>query len=234
MANLYYPDYTPNLKFIQTHKPTYAECIEYFKQFLSNFNFFSTDDLLGLEKYWTYFSYPKNMIVVNPGKICSHIFFICSGAVKHCAENKNDITIIEFITDCNFVAGLKSFIQQTPAQHRYTCTKQMVGLQITPEKWMLLKEEKPVFEKLFNLFTEKAILNIVDRLTSFQKLDAKGRYELMLKQHPDVFLNFSMQDISNYLGIKAETLSRLKKDITYRELQSANRERHTMRTTSSS
>jgi len=206
----------------------------YFKQFLSNFNFFSPEELSELENYWTYFSYPKNRIVVEPGKICSHISFICSGAVKHCAENKNEITIIEFISDCNFVAGFKSFIRQTPAQHRYICTKQTVGLQIAHEKRTQLKDEKPAFEKLFNLFTEKAILNIVDRLTSFQKQDARGRYELMLKQHPDVFLNFSMQDISNYLGIKAETLSRLKKDITYRELQSANRERHTVRTTSGS
>jgi hypothetical protein len=44
-------------------------------------------------------------------------------------------------------------------------------------------------------------------------MDAKGRYELMLSQHPDVFEKFTMQDVSNYLGIKAETLSRLKKEI---------------------
>ena len=44
-------------------------------------------------------------------------------------------------------------------------------------------------------------------------MDAKGRYELMLSQYPDVFEKFTMQDISNYMGIKAETLSRLKKEI---------------------
>ena len=55
--------------------------------------------------------------------------------------------------------------------------------------------------------------NIRDRLTSFQSMDAKGRYELMLSQYPDVFEKFTMQDISNYMGIKAETLSRLKKEI---------------------
>ena len=234
MANLYYRDYTPNMKFAHPHKPTYVECIDYLKQFLSNFNFFTTDELSGLENYWTYFSYPKNSMVVSPGKVCSHILFLCSGAIKHCTKKNEELSVVEFMTECNFVAGLKSFIQQTPAQHLYTCTKQTVGLQITYENWMLLKTARPAFEKLFNLLTEDAILNIVDRLTSFQKLDSKGRYLLMLKQHPDIFINFSMQDISNYLGIKAETLSRLKKEMTYRELHPANRERHAVRPTSGS
>ncbi|HPA35233.1 MAG TPA: hypothetical protein PLA16_02635 [Chitinophagales bacterium] len=50
------------------------------------------------------------------------------------------------------------------------------------------------------------------RISTFQSLDALGRYELLMKKKPSLFHRFSLQDISNYLGIKPETLSRLRSD----------------------
>lgn len=100
---------------------------------------------------------------------------------------------------------------KTKAVDGFVCTKRTYGLKISYKNYHSLIRARPAFEQLLNLINDKANQNIRDRLTSFQSMDAKGRYELMLSQYPDVFEKFTMQDISNYMGIKAETLSRLKK-----------------------
>ena len=79
------------------------------------------------------------------------------------------------------------------------------------QNYQRLIEERPAYEKILKILNKEANKCLKKRLISFQSLDAKGRYELMLKEHPNVFKQFSMGDISNYLGINAATLSRLKK-----------------------
>lgn len=55
MANVFYKDYTPNVTFLNTKKPTCEECFDYFIQFLSNFSFFKPKDLVDLDGYTKYF-----------------------------------------------------------------------------------------------------------------------------------------------------------------------------------
>lgn len=213
MANIFYRDFTPTASFLNPNKPSYKECLAYFVKFLQHFSFFSRDDLENLNEYWDYCIIKKNAPIVLPGEVCDQIVFICRGAVKHFTGTTDNQYIIEFATDCNFCAGLRSFVNQSNAQDGYICTKNTYGLSISYKKFQQLIKKRPVFGQMFNLLSEQAVSNIITRLSSFQSTDAKGRYELMLSQHPDVFNNFSMQDISNYLGIKAETLSRLKKGL---------------------
>ncbi|HPN18492.1 MAG TPA: hypothetical protein PK546_03065 [Chitinophagales bacterium] len=213
MANVFYKDYTPNVTFLNTKKPTCEECFDYFIQFLSNFSFFKPKDLVDLDKYWEYCVMQKNEAIVLPGEICENIVFICKGAVKHFTGGTKSQYIIEFATDCDFSAGVRSFLGKTKAVDGFVCTKRTYGLKISYKNYHSLIRARPAFEQLLNLINDKANQNIRDRLTSFQSMDAKGRYELMLSQYPDVFEKFTMQDISNYMGIKAETLSRLKKEI---------------------
>ena len=43
-----------------------------------------------------------------------------------------------------------------------------------------------------------------------QSLDANERFNLLMQQNSEVLNRFSMLDIANFLGIKPETLSRLR------------------------
>lgn len=213
MANVFYRDFTPVANFKNAKRPNYSECLQYFKSFLSNFSIFSAEDLENLDKYWEFCVMKKNDGIVMPGEICSHIVFICKGAVKHFTGGPESPYIIEFATSCNFSTAVRSFLGQIKAVNGFVCAQDVYGLKISRYNYDQLIKERPAFEKLLHLINDKANENILIRLTAFQSMDAKGRYELMLSQYPDIYENYSMQDISNYLGIKAETLSRLKKEV---------------------
>jgi len=211
MANVYYRSFTPSVNFANTNKPSYKECVDYFVKFLSNFSFFNVSDLDDLDDYWEYYSVSKNKSIVLPNQPCESIIFICKGAVRHYTETNEGQYIIDFATDCNFTACLRSFTGNVKTNNGFVASQNTFGLKITRKNYELLIKKRPAFEQLINLFSEKAMVNVLNRLASFQSTDAKGRYELLLNEHPDVFESFTMNDISNYLGINPETLSRLKK-----------------------
>ena len=48
------------------------------------------------------------------------------------------------------------------------------------------------------------------RLESLVMMDAKQRYDTLMKIYPKLFLRIRNKDMAEYLGMSAETLSRIK------------------------
>lgn len=210
MANLYFKGYTPHLQFKRT-KPTYQECLDYFVEFLKHFSFINEDDLVNLGKYWEYYSAKKNEPIVLNDEVCEYIVFNCKNAVKHVIENNNQQNVIELLTESNFCTSIKSFVLKIPSESSFICTQNTYGLKLSLENFNKLMKQHPVFEQIMNQAHVKITDHLFTRLTLFQSLDSTGRYDALMKEHPEVFSKFTMNDISNYLGIKPETLSRLRK-----------------------
>ena len=212
MSDFLYGGFIPEIKFNNPAKPTYKECLSCFTEYLKSVPFFSSNDWNNLEDYWEYFHLSKNNPIVLPGEICEHIVFICRGAVKHYTENISGKYIITFATEGYFCTAIPSFLNQAKAKDGLICVKSTFGLKISLPNYKKLSAEHPAFEQLFQKISEEELLRLVNRLTSFQSTDAKGRYDLLMQQNSSVFNHFTMLDISNYLGIKPETLSRLRSE----------------------
>jgi CRP-like cAMP-binding protein len=53
-----------------------------------------------------------------------------------------------------------------------------------------------------------------ERIHDMGHLTAEQRYLKLLRNQPNVILNFPLKYIASYLGIKPESLSRIRKEIT--------------------
>jgi CRP-like cAMP-binding protein len=137
--------------------------------------------------------------------------FICRGAAKYYMEDENGKYIISFLTEANHCAPIKSFYYHTKSDVGSVCTEDVYGIQISYEKFQQLIKERPAFDTLFNLLLQENMMFLKSRLKAFQSLDANERFNLLMKQSSEVLNRFSMLDIANYLGIKPETLSRLRR-----------------------
>lgn len=205
---------TNKVKFFNPYKPTAKECFSYFIQYLAYFSFLTPNDLKDVEQYWEYYLLHKNQPLVLPGDVCEYIVFICKGAIKHYVLHNNNPVNIDFATDGHFCSGIRSFLNQSKAGDGFVCTQNTFCLRISYKKFKELIQEHPAFATLFEMLNEESTLRLMNRLASFQTMDAKGRYLLLKNENPDVFHRFTVQDISNYLGIKPETLCRLRKSET--------------------
>jgi hypothetical protein len=190
---------------------SYQECLTFFQQYLQSFPCFTPADLINLQRYWEYSTIRKNKKIINSKQVCQEMKFICTGKAKYYTEDLNKKYLLAFLPGCNFCTHMESFYYQTVTENAAVSCTDTYGLKITHANYQRLIRERPAFDVFFKkmIFSEIAFLK--KRVQELLSLDAKERCRLLENEIPTVFEDFKLIDISNYLGIKPETLVRLRK-----------------------
>ncbi|MDB5226528.1 MAG: putative transcriptional regulator, Crp/Fnr family [Bacteroidota bacterium] len=212
MANLFHPNYTPVLKFLIDEKPSAKECIQYFTLFLSNFTFLKKTDIHEITTCWEFFSAKKNDTLLTSNRACDTIYFICKGAVKYYIEDEDGKYITAFLTEANFCAPVADFYSQFVSPNGAQCVEDVYGVKLSYKHYRQLIKKRIGFERFFEILIQQNAKHLKNRLKSFQSQGAQQRYDQLMQDNSEVFNRFMMQDISNYLGVKPETLSRMRGD----------------------
>jgi CRP-like cAMP-binding protein len=84
------------------------------------------------------------------------------------------------------------------------------------QKLQELYSKYPDFNTIGRRIAEEYCLWLENRITSLQVDSAEERYKKLLNEFPDLLLRVSLGQISSYLGITQETLSRIRKNIITR------------------
>lgn len=86
-------------------------------------------------------------------------------------------------------------------------------LEIDYKKWLQLQEKNSFWDKFLITALEKGYYKKEKRERELLLLDAEVRYKIFLEEFPDLFSKVQLQIIASYLGIKPESLSRIRKKI---------------------
>ena len=76
-----------------------------------------------------------------------------------------------------------------------------------------LYTEVPKFERFGRLMAEQAFIGLRKKTDNLTLLNAKERYLNLLKQRPKVIERIPQHYIASYLGIKPQSLSRIRKNL---------------------
>ena len=68
----------------------------------------------------------------------------------------------------------------------------------------------PGWETMTRINLERAYIDAIERIESLITMDARERYDILLKQNPQIVQRLPNKFVADYLGISQETLSRLK------------------------
>ena len=69
-------------------------------------------------------------------------------------------------------------------------------------------------ERFGRLVTEQVFIQTLQDLTSFYTDGPEYRYERFIKKHPDLQQRISQYHIASYVGVKPQSLSRIRKRIS--------------------
>lgn len=211
MANVFYPEKTPAASFVQPAKPSQQECINYFVSFLRQFDVFANSDFEEVIPMLKYTHWKKNQPVFEVGKVHTYMNFVVSGAFEFYAEDQHGRSIIGFLTACNFCSPIYNFFSRQPSTEGVLCVEESYGLQISLDHFILLMQ-RPDFAAFFRQMNHHLLDYYSQRIKAFQAMSARERYEVLLKENPDIFNRFPLQDIARYLGVQPETLSRIRNE----------------------
>lgn len=152
----------------------------------------------------------RNEYLSTSGTIDTDIYFIKEGSLKIYVINAEE-QIIRFGYKNNIVASLDSFLSGKPSDFYIQAIKKTTVKVISKADFMTFLSSDPSYLKLWIAILEDMVLQQMEREKDLLITSPKERYERVLKRSPQLFQEIPNKHIANYLRMKPETLSRLKK-----------------------
>jgi CRP-like cAMP-binding protein len=171
----------------------------------------SPDEMTTILACFKHITVAKNDILLHQGEVCRYTYFVVNGSMRAFFIDDDGQEATRYIAfEQNFITTLNSFITQTPANEFLQATEKGDVLAISHTDFRILLSKIPAWKDLYIKQLEIAYTTNAWRLESFIKMDAKQRYDFLLKTNPQAIQRLSNKIIANYLGITQESLSRLK------------------------
>lgn len=156
----------------------------------------------------------KNMILEDLGKQPRHLYFINKGFLRcfYYDDNGNETTTR--ITGPNaFITDYLSFIHEKSATNIVESITDCELLCISREDLVNLIDSSERFKTFSLIIFEQAIASTSLRANSLATLKAEQRYLQLLETQPEIVQYVPIQYIASYLGMKPESLSRIRRQL---------------------
>lgn len=157
----------------------------------------------------------KNEIFINEGEIANKIAFTNKGYLR-VYYNFDGEEITRDITPLHtFATALPSFVTQKPSFEVISAITDCELVTVKKENLDFLYSNYPKWERLGRRIIEEMFVESQRRIYSFITETAETRYKNLLKQYPDMIQEVPLKYIADFLGIKLQSLSRLRKTIDW-------------------
>lgn len=182
-------------------------------EMMSNFIDLTKDEKQGIIEAFPIKKYSKGINLLKEGKIAKDAFVIIKGCVrKYSLEDGEEITT-EFYTEFQSAVNFDSMSNNTPSKYYFTCTEDSIIAIMNSKKENALYKKFPRFGEVCRVEMEKMLGASQEELSNFKNSTPKERYLNLLKERPNLANRVPQYQLASYLGIKPETLSRIRKRI---------------------
>lgn len=148
------------------------------------------------------------------GQYTKSIGYVESGLLHaYQIDNQDEIVTTNFFTSGSFCGSFYSFYNQQPSLEYIKAITPIKIHTIGFDTLHELFEEDLTINKWGRKAIEKVCIDKDIRLSKMLKLDAKERYLWFLESYPMVVEKAPLKLIASYLGMKPESLSRIRKEI---------------------
>jgi len=153
--------------------------------------------------------------LLKKGQVSDHIFFVQRGILRcYYEDERGKQTTKWFMEEGNVIVAVDSFFGRTPSWEVIHALEHCVLYGITYAQLYEAYDRFVEFNFHGRELTTKYYRIHDRRITMFQRLNALERYEYTKKTQPGIVERESVTDadLSSYLGITAEHLSRIKRN----------------------
>jgi CRP-like cAMP-binding protein len=120
---------------------------------------------------------------------------------------------MQFAVEGWWITEINSFFTGQPSVHHIEAVEDTHVLLLSQENYQRMLVEIPQLEKYWRVTMEKRMIAMQRRITILLTYSLEENYKRLLEVYPNLTSRFPQHFIASYLGISAETLSRLRKSI---------------------
>ena len=153
----------------------------------------------------------KHQYLVQEGDVCRFEAFINKGSMRSFSvDDKGYEHVVLFGIEDWWIGDLYSFFTQTPSRYNVEALEDAELFCLDKPSLEKLYSGIPKFERFFRILIQNAFIAQQQRIIANMSQSAEERYNDFINRYPQFEKRFPQYNIASYLGIKPESLSRIR------------------------
>lgn len=158
-------------------------------------------------------NFKKGSYLVKEGQYENDSFFVIEGLVRqYKILDGNEITT-NFFTEEQWIINFESVEGKSISKYNLFCEEDTTVVIGDEEKAVKLFKQFPKLERVSRQIMETVFKEQQEQMASHLTNKPEKRYLNLLAARPDVFQRVAQYHIASYIGVKPESLSRIRKKL---------------------
>ena len=172
---------------------------------------FPLEEFSEIKTHFVFSKKKKKDFLLREGGLSTDYFLILEGYVRrfYLSESGTEVTI-ELLGKGEFAASMYSILKGAAALENIQCLTDCLVVKIAESSFEALALKDPRWIQFGMKCLKTALLKKEERILTFGKLKGKARYARLIKEKPDFVQHIPVQFLASYLGMKPESLSRIR------------------------
>jgi len=159
-------------------------------------------------------TFKKGTYLLKEGQVANDSYFVVQGCIRNYEILGGAERTIDFYTEHQSASNLNSLTTGNPSTINLVCTEDTTVAIFNPAKEKILYNKFPRFKALCMDGMEEIMSVQQQKIWAFHKMSPEERYQNLQTERPDLLNRVPQYQLASYLGIKPESLSRIRKRLS--------------------
>jgi CRP/FNR family transcriptional regulator, anaerobic regulatory protein len=175
----------------------------------------SNDEFARLIGFFTPIRLKKKELFYMQGELCRYVAFVNEGCLRtfH-TDSKGDEFTMYFAFPEWWIGDPESFYAGTPARFSCQALEECGLLRADKEHFEGALDQVPPFETFYRHKMQASYAAAQQKLIQAHSESAEEKYRRLVETAPDIVQRIPQVHIASYLGIRPQSLSRIRKNIS--------------------
>jgi len=154
---------------------------------------------------------PKGEVLIRQGQVVKKTFFVMEGCLRsYCIDTNGKEHTLLFAIKNWWISDYIAIHTDELATLTVECLSESKVIEFNAKELDGIHARFPEFESYQRHNLERHVVSLHKRILNQLQLSAPERYDLFLKQYPDIERHTRNYHIASYLGITQQSLSRIR------------------------
>lgn len=178
--------------------------------FFSNIGPLSDGAIRDLDEHTFPLFIRKRELLLKPGSIADHFYFIVKGVMQGCIKNEGKLQTTWINEENEIVGSIRTLGTNEPCREYLQALEDCELVAIPVSLTEQLFDKYPETNRIARRLWEYNYRGAEDRAYICRITSAEKKYKYFLERQPNLINRISLKHIASYLGMTLETLSRVR------------------------
>ena len=153
----------------------------------------------------------KRQYLLQAGDVSRFNTFVCKGFLRYYyVDEKGQEHIMQFVPENHWTGDRESMDSGLPSKYNIDAIEDSEILLLKKEDFEMIRKTIPSFNDFVNKTLLKNLVVLQERIHVSISLSAEEKYSNFISKYPSITNRVPLHMIASYLGVSAETLSRIR------------------------